>query len=148
MNALVTLNSNLSISFMSREKFKEKVNIKSPILGVVVSAWDENDLDSCMIRKLVLRLNSCNCFLFACVGTKAEQLHDLIDDIIIDNNLSRLGLMTTWHSQKESVDDFAHFFLNCPSYESGLLLALLENNKNDQKIKKALLSKAKQLFRS
>jgi len=68
-------------------------------------------------------------------GTAAEEIHDIIDNIIETGDKEWLQIITTAH-QDEDFKDVAWFFLNATYFESGSFrcMAILDENIHENSI--------------
>jgi len=96
---------------------------------------------------LIKDLLSLGCIYFVCVGRYSEDLHDLVDDIVLagslyDNEKSFEGVVTTWH-ETDSNDDVAAFFIEATCLAGGLYIAILDgNNFEDNMLRRSILKAA------
>lgn len=116
---------------------------------VMLSAWDETASTLERMEPLLKRLLDAGCVYFVCAGRYSEELHDLVDDVIVEiatrtGSDRVLDVMTTWHDA-DTAEEVAHFFLNLTDVSDALVVALLEQGKpQDEKLKEALLSSISQ----
>ena len=100
------------------------------VMGGEIGAWD----------LIVKRLLESGCKYFVCAGTYAENLHDLVDEIIISQGKEMI--VTTYH-EDESPEDVANFFVNATDIsnkKNGGLVAILDDAVlGDKLIKESLI---------
>ena len=71
------------------------------------------------------------CDYFVCAGLTSEQLHDRVDDVVVERGLGGLEVVTTWHDD-EPVSEVTEFFLNVAGRrERALLCAVLGPAENE-----------------
>jgi hypothetical protein len=75
--------------------------------GVFLDADDKEWADDDFLHRSCLELMKSGCRWFACFGSRAEAMHDRIDDFIIEHSFD--GVTTTYHSD-ESQESAADFF--------------------------------------
>lgn len=82
--------------------------------------------------KLYLKpvINS-NCSEIYCVGKKAEELHDLIDEVIEDQGMTEI--LTTWASN-EMDEEICSYFINLAGMKPPQLFVVSQNNQLVEKI--------------
>ncbi len=113
----------------------------------LVTAWSIDSISSDLLNNLILFLLDKGCSYFVCVGTYAEQLHDFVDDLVLEQegllkNKPYSHVMTTYHDD-ESLDDVINFFINATEIwdtTNGGLIAILDDMiTEDRKIKSYLI---------
>ncbi|MFT5584806.1 MAG: hypothetical protein ACI9VR_002393 [Cognaticolwellia sp.] len=77
---------------------------------VLLDADDSDWSDDPPLISAVRALLRAGCRYFVCFGSNSENIHDRIDDVIVDGRFC--GVTTTWH-EDESEKDVAEFFQNC-----------------------------------
>lgn len=92
--------------------------------AVLLDADDMEWRDPLWIQKSVLNLLNKGCRYFVCFGRKSESVHDSIDDVIIDHDVS--NVLTTFHSD-ESRSETADFFKNVVMDEMAQGVILVRN---------------------
>ena len=107
--------------------------------AVLLDAGDDEWVDGERAREVALSLLDAGGRYFVCYGKRSEEVHDLLDDCIVEKTLlgekaDYEGVITTYHTD-ESVEDVAEFFLSCalPEMRGALVIA-----KDEQKWSKAL----------
>lgn len=83
--------------------------------------------DPAELEPVILTLLNGGCDYFVCFGIASEDLHDRIDELVVERALAPdRTVMTTWHDE-EPAAEVAEFFLNvAASGEKTLLIAALE----------------------
>ncbi len=136
-NSLVFVGKNNWHSYLAKTKSAPKV--------VLITAWQQDDIISELIKPLVKRLLGSGCGYFVCAGRASENLHDFIDNMILDMSVDDMQLnadkiITTWHDT-DTDEEVADFFLHSTNVSNGLLLAFLDENRTeDKRLKTAILS--------
>ena len=69
----------------------------------------------------ILDLLRAGCRYFVCFGARAEDLHDRIDDLVIDGGYH--GTMTTWHDEEDE-EDVAGFFKHAAAAQMNAAVVL------------------------
>ena len=80
--------------------------------GVLIEADDKEWLDDGFLCNNCRGLLDAGCTWFVCFGERAEEVHDRIDDVIVERACAGQeyeGVCTTYHSD-ESRQDVAEFF--------------------------------------
>lgn len=79
------------------------------------------------LSELVKEINNIGCVFYVCWGTAADEIHDLIDEIIETGDEAWLSIATTTHKD-ESLEDVGQFFLNATYLDPGKFrcLAILD----------------------
>lgn len=80
--------------------------------GVLIAADDKDWLDDGFLCSTCRGLLEAGCTYFVCFGQRSEEVHDRIDDIIVERTCDGQGydgVVTTFHSD-ESEQDVAEFF--------------------------------------
>ena len=111
---------------------------------VMITAWAMQSISMMLWKPLIELLLSKGCSHIVCVGSYAEQLHDLIDEIVIDGEAHIKGfpfdiVLTTYHDD-ETAEEVAEFFTATTDVwnkENGGLVAVLGDQDGD--IRKFLL---------
>lgn len=100
-----------------------------------------NDVDNECIRHIVLSAIEAGVVFFMTWGYQAENLHDLIDDVI-ESASTDLSHIVTTHHEDEIFEDVAWFFINSTYFGHAdcRYLAIFQNDELDKKIKNALLT--------
>ncbi len=81
--------------------------------AVLIDA-DESDWRlHCEVLELARQLVLAGCRFFVCFGRKSEIVHDLLDDILIEENL--LEVVTTFHDEESARDVMSFFLGSTPS---------------------------------
>lgn len=83
--------------------------IEAPFVALV----DTNDEDWSEVRtahRLGKRLLAAGCRYFVCFGPRSEEVHDYLDDLIVEEECH--DVTTTFHDD-ESPEEVADFVLNC-----------------------------------
>lgn len=102
---------------------------------------------SARTRAVVLALLAAKCSGFVCFGPQSEVLHDVVDEIIVEQQLIQGGAVdsevtTTWHDD-EAVEDVVHFFISViGADDDSLLVAVL--SPTDDELRRVLLADAVQ----
>ncbi len=90
-------------------KFESPIpEIEAPF-AVLLEADEPCWLDNSYLRLRTDALLAAGCRYFVCYGGRSEEIHDCIDDVIVEKDLC--GLPTTFH-RDESIQDVAYFFTN------------------------------------
>ncbi|MFZ3000384.1 MAG: hypothetical protein WA071_08635 [Undibacterium umbellatum] len=109
--------------------------------AVLLTAWNIEVVHSDYWRSLAIFLIKKGCTYFVCAGTYAENLHDLIDDIIFDQE--GRAIATTYH-EDETAEDVANFLVNATDIgnksNSGLIAIFDNVSPGDELIKNFLLT--------
>ena len=82
---------------------------------VMLTAWKQNIVTRELWEPWINLLVKNGCAQFVCVGSHSESLHDLIDDIILDNdNLLEIKpydtVLTTYHDD-ETIEEVVNYFV-------------------------------------
>jgi hypothetical protein len=100
-----------------------------PPFGVLLDADDAEWAEDEHLRKSAVALLEAGCRYFVCFGERSEEVHDRIDDCIVEKTVlggqaDYEGVITTYHTD-ESVADVAEFFLTCalPQMRGALVIA-------------------------
>ena len=91
---------------------------------MLLEADDANWSDDGFLRRSCSALLEAGCLWFVCFGERAEEVHDRIDDVIVDQEYE--GVVTTYHSD-ESEQDVAQFFTNVALMEMKGALVLAQD---------------------
>lgn len=98
-------------------------SIRSPFV-VLIDADDSEWRDKLFLRKMVVSLLAKGCRYFVCSGHQSEDIHDQIDDIIVE--FAYEGIVTTFHGD-DSKNEVAEFLLFCTVGEMNDILVLVRN---------------------
>ena len=107
---------------------------------LMITAWTMQIVSVTTWRPLIEVLLKKGCSHIVCAGSYAEQLHDLIDDIVEDSSdlfddRPYDVVLTTYHDD-DSAQDVAEFFTNATDVwekENGGLVAVLGEGDDDIK---------------
>lgn len=97
--------------------------------AVLLSAWKIENGSLSLWKSVVEELLRLGCSYFVCAGDFAEELHDLIDDIVF-SQIHDGSVATTFHNG-ESPEDVINFFVYTTSLQvksNMALLAILDSN--------------------
>lgn len=83
---------------------------------VLITAWIIEAVQTGVWELMVKRLLENGCRYFVCAGTCAENLHDLVDDVVLSLG-EKETIVTTYH-EDESAEDVANFFVNATDLSS------------------------------
>jgi hypothetical protein len=94
------------------EEFPDHLNLPCPRFVLLLSADFQGSTDSCSL--LAAKVLDAGCVYFCAWGPGCENMHDLVDDAIIEREAGRDAvrtIMTTWHSSEPLADavEFALF---------------------------------------
>lgn len=121
-----------------RENIFEEIKKSGIIPNVVLmTAWVIETVQVGVWQPIVKRLLESGCRYFVCAGTYAENLHDLVDDVIFSWG-GRETILTTYH-EDESNEDVANFFVNATvisSHETSGLAAILDDSRLEDRLLK------------
>lgn len=93
-----------------------------PVVALLSSASGQPELFEAVVQALL----DGGCHFFVCHGLVSEELHDRVDDLIIDQG--PLEVVTTWHDD-ESDSEVVEFFLHVAGRERrSLLVVVLEEH--------------------
>lgn len=111
--------------------------------GVLLDADDAQWADDDELRKSAVALLEAGCRYFVCFGERSEDVHDCIDDCIVEKTVlgghgDYEGVITTYHDD-ESVDAVAEFFVNCAlSKMRGALALVRDRNRWSAALKRVI----------
>jgi hypothetical protein len=95
---------------------------------VLITAWVKETTQTEFWELIIKRLLESGCTYFVCAGTYAENLHDLVDEVIFSLEKKKT-IVTTYH-EDESAEDVANFFVNATDIsnpENGGMAAILDD---------------------
>lgn len=105
---------------------------------VLLSCWKEFSADEDF--QLIISLLDAGCKYFVCFGPFSEELHDFIDDMIIDGEYD-LGIITTYHD--DELEEVIDFFVNTTApcnKDKEVLLAIIDKRSPREEVIQRLLS--------
>jgi diadenosine tetraphosphatase ApaH/serine/threonine PP2A family protein phosphatase len=109
---------------------------------VLVTAWTIEAASLSAWELLIKRLIEKGCRYFVCSGLYAEELHDLIDEIIVYEERREIDVVTTFH-EDETPEEVVNFFVNTTDVwekKHGGLVAILDvTSPEDRLIKEFLM---------
>lgn len=79
-----------------------------PPFAVLLDAGEESLSQDSSLNFQVQALLAAGCQYFVCFGGKSEEVHDRIDDLLVEQDVK--GVTTTFHHD-ESEQDVANFFM-------------------------------------
>ena len=91
--------------------------------GVLLDAGDQAWRDDSFVRERARVLFEAGCRYFVCSGEGSEDLHDCIDDVIVEYDYR--DVMTTFHDEPE--EKVAEFFLRFGLAGTGSGLVLVDD---------------------
>ena len=99
--------------------------------GALLDADDDKWTNEASLRKASIMLLEAGCRWIVCFGERSEDVHDRIDDYIVEQSVSAgrtnyEDVVTTFHTD-ESVDDVAEFFVTCVLQEMRGALILVQD---------------------
>ena len=102
-----------------------------PPFGALLDADDEVWADDSHLRKASNSLFEAGCRWIVCFGERSEDVHDRIDDFIVEQSVfvgcaDYEGIVTTFHND-ESVAEVAEFFVTCALREMRGALILVQD---------------------
>lgn len=111
---------------------------------VMMSSWEKDSSCYQRIKTLIEKLVDMGCKYFVCAGVYSEELHDFIDDVLldkaIDSQFESSNVVTTWHAT-DTAEEVAEFFLYSTNVSGCLLVVFLEQGRcEDDELKKAMLN--------
>ncbi len=143
---MININNFNSLLFIDKYKWDNK-NLSPRV--ILLTAWTPIREDKIrQLEPLVKKLMNLGCEYFICVGNYSEDLHDLIDEIILDisfknSNRHYPNIVTTWHDN-DTNEEVADFFLHATNVNNGLLVAFLDTQiEDDCSLKQVILKKLK-----
>lgn len=104
------------------EDLPKTLDLPSPYFACLV-AWDATTANESVMRAVAEKLVFAGCVYACCWGPGCERLHDMIDLVDLERDLSAdRVVMTTWHG-REALSEALWFLLNLahpdPGYETG-----------------------------
>ena len=94
--------------------------------GVLLDAEDKDWSNDDFLRRSCTGLLAAGCLWFVCFGERAEEIHDRIDDFIVEQEYQ--DVTTTYHSE-ESEQDVAEFFTNVALMKMKSALVLVHDRR-------------------
>jgi hypothetical protein len=99
--------------------------------AVLLDADDDEWGAAEQLRSVAMSLLEAGCRYFVCFGERSEEVHDRIDDCVVEKSVllgqgDYEGIITTYHAD-ESVADVAEFFVNCALPDMRGALALIRD---------------------
>jgi hypothetical protein len=104
------------------------VGVELPVVetpfAVLLDADDLDWADAHAIRRLGRTLLSAGCRYFVCFGRRSELVHDVLDDVVIEDEYH--GVTTTFHDE-ETKEDVSEFLINCATVDMKGALVFVRN---------------------
>lgn len=93
---------------------------------VLLTAWQKSSVSMSDWHPQIKELLARGCTYFVCAGTFAEELHDIVDEII---STARVELIATTFHPDETAEDVVNFFIyttTIPNGDRNALVAILD----------------------
>ena len=99
--------------------------------GALLDADDDKWANEADLRRAAGMLIEAGCRWIVCFGARSEDVHDRIDDYIVEQSVftgrtDYKGVVTTFHAD-ESADDVAEFFVTCALQDMRGALILVQD---------------------
>jgi len=125
-------NNGRSIKLENCDAFAEVISKKWVPFAVLLEA---NHFHKVYTKELIEASIKAGTVNFVCVGDIAEEIHDFLDDVIVENEefleSNRITVLTTYFSRSD-IEEAMHYFLyltEIPDNVDGGLLALVGGDK-------------------
>lgn len=113
---------------MAAPVFLAEVGDDIPGMGapfsVLVDADEEGWGDAAFVRRFGSKLLASGCRYFVCFGKRSELVHDLLDDVIVEEGYQ--GVTTTFH-EDESKEEALDFLFDCAMHGMQGALIIVRN---------------------